>query len=380
MKIAKKVSFMSAKSTLWAQLAETPSSAALLRLAVICLAFSIWPSCAIETAGGEDIATFATGFNLAGAEFGDSFPGIHGQDYIYPEPQELAALADRGFGLVRIPVRWERLQQELAAPLDADEIARLDRLVAAAGKSGQNLLIDVHNYGRYNGKVIGEEGPSIAAFSKFWQLLAERYGKVREVVFGVMNEPYDIDADHWARVNQAALNAIRQSGAENLVLLSGTAWSGAHSWQSPVNGRSNADALRNITDSCQNMAFEVHQYLDGDSSGTSAQCVSSTIGSRRIRAVTNWMRATGHRAFLGEFGAGDNQVCRAALTDLVDSVERNKDVWLGWAYWASGPWWPEDYPLLVRLGSADQPAVGTGRQAILDRYANGVGADFYGCK
>lgn len=324
-------------------------------------------------------SAFVTGFNLAGAEFGEAMPGIYGQDYIYPEPQDLIDLAERGFGVVRLPVRWERLQKELGAPLDHEEIARLDRLIAAAGSAGQNLVIDLHNYGRYQGKVIGGNGPPISDFSGFWALLATRYQGNSNVIFGLMNEPYGIDADYWARVNQAALDAIRRTGAENLVLLSGTAWSGAHSWVTPVSGRANADAVRHITDSCKNMAFEVHQYFDQDSSGTSDQCVSSTIGSQRISAFTDWLRATDNRGFLGEFGVAGTNICREALTDLVETLDRDKEIWLGWTYWASGPWWPEDYPLLVRLGSTDQPAVGADRQAVLDRFASGVGVDFYGC-
>ena len=50
----------------------------------------------------------------------------------------------------------------------------------------------------------------------------------------------------------------------------------------------------------------MHQYLDSDGSGTSATCVSSTIGVDRITAATNWLKQNGFKGFLGEIGAGSN--------------------------------------------------------------------------
>lgn len=51
---------------------------------------------------------------------------------------------------------------------------------------------------------------------------------------------------------------------------------------------------------------EMHQYLDSDGSGTSATCVSATIGAERLAAATAWLKQTGLKGFLGELGAGSN--------------------------------------------------------------------------
>ena len=50
----------------------------------------------------------------------------------------------------------------------------------------------------------------------------------------------------------------------------------------------------------------MHQYLDTDGSGTSATCVSSTIGVQRLQAATSWLQANNLKGFLGEMGAGSN--------------------------------------------------------------------------
>jgi len=28
-----------------------------------------------------------------------------------------------------------------------------------------------------------------------------------------------------------------------------------------------------------------------------------------------------------------------ALSDILESMERDRDVWLGWTWWAAGAWW-----------------------------------------
>lgn len=133
--------------------------------------------------------------------------------------------------------------------------------------------------------------------------------------------------------------------------------------------------MATITDPINNFFFEVHQYFDSDSSGTAGErrergkregevgekgekgegrgarssksddrkerqkcsskflslflifflvllgrvpaCVSSTIGSQRLREFTTWCRQNGKRALLGEVGAGNGDDCLAAIDDAM---------------------------------------------------------------
>jgi endoglucanase len=43
----------------------------------------------------------------------------------------------------------ERIQHSLNGPLDADEMARLRAVLKAAGQRKMKVILDVHNYGRY---------------------------------------------------------------------------------------------------------------------------------------------------------------------------------------------------------------------------------------
>ena len=43
--------------------------------------------------------------------------------------------------------------------------------------------------------------------------LATKYKSQAKILFGVMNEPHDLDVPTWATTVQAAVTAIRQAGA-----------------------------------------------------------------------------------------------------------------------------------------------------------------------
>ncbi len=41
-----------------------------------------------------------------------------------------------------------------------------------------------------------------------------------------MNEPHDMNTNDWKTFAQAAINAIRSTGANNLITVPGNAWTG----------------------------------------------------------------------------------------------------------------------------------------------------------
>ncbi len=280
------------------------------------------------------------GVNLAGAAFGSShIPGKVNKNYVYPNAVDIDYFINRGMNVFRLPFLWERLQLNLGWEFEADELQRIDRVVNHVTRQGAHLILDVHNYARYFGKEIGSKYVPSAVFASFWGELARRYKDNERVIFGLMNEPYGIRADRWRQSAEAAIAAIRETGARNLILVPGTAWSGASSWMKPRDGISNAEAFLTLTDPADNMAFDIHQYFDRDFSGTSDQCQSEDIGVKTLEGVTAWMRQTGHKGFLGEFGAANNPVCLEALDRTLKYMADNSDVWIGWAYWAAGAWW-----------------------------------------
>jgi endoglucanase len=311
---------------------------------------------ALTHAADCDDGVALTGVNIAGAEFGEgNLPGVYGQDYIYPAASDVDPLLERGANVFRLPFRWERLQPTANGDFDPVELARLDGLVRYITKRGAKVLINPHNYGRYFGQIVGVDVPA-SVFADFWSRLARLYKRNRSVLFGLMNEPNSMPTEVWRDDANVAIAAIRDAGATNLVLVPGNAWTGASQWDDNWYGTPNSVAMLGIVDPADNFAFEVHQYLDVDSSGTyrvpayagaPSTCQSTFVGSLRVALFTAWLRATGNRGFRGEFGAPNDPTCLAAMDDLLQTLDANRDVYLGWTYWAAGPWWG-DYLLSVQ--------------------------------
>jgi endoglucanase len=307
------------------------------------------------------------GVNLAGADFGvgadgSGLPGRFGIEYTYPDPayvsgyESAAYFVRRQMTTFRLPFRWERLQPVRGADFDAAELARLETTVEGLLAKGAVVVLDPHNYARYGTAVVGGDVP-ISDFADLWRRLAVLFGGRPRVLFGLVNEPNTMPTEQWAEAAQTALLAIRGTGAGNLVLVPGNGWSGAFSWYSNWYGTPNAVAMLSVTDPGGNMAYEVHQYMDADGSGTGT-CVSGTVGSERLRDFTAWLRLHGKKAFLGEFGGDGGATCQRALDDMLDHVEANDDVYLGWAYWAAGPWWGDYFSSLEPKGGVDAPQMG----------------------
>ncbi|MCP8896614.1 glycoside hydrolase family 5 protein [Shinella daejeonensis] len=309
------------------------------------------------------------GVNLAGAEFGDG-AGVHGRDYIYPTQKAVAYFAGKGFNAVRLPFLWERLQPHPGRAFDTAERERLAEAVSALRRAGLTVILDPHNYGYYGKAQIGTPDLPDAAFADLWRRLAEDYGKDDGVFFGLMNEPYDVTATQWLSAANAAIASIRETGAKNLVLVPGTIWSGAHSWENERPGGANGTVMLGVRDPQDNYAYEVHQYLDDDFSGTTPGCARADDAVAALERFTQWLRRNGQRGFLGEFGGSADKACLDGLSRMTDLMAREADVWLGWTYWAGGDWWPKEEPLNIQpVDGEDRPQTA----AVLS------GADKAGC-
>ncbi len=302
------------------------------------------------------------GISLAGAEFGEgNLPGTHGKEYVYPDAKYANGYASpsyfksKGMNVFRLPFRWERLQPERNKAFDATELERLQTTVKNLKSLGAKVVLDPHNYARYKNDLIGSEQVPNADFVDFWKRLATLYKDDDSVIFGLMNEPHDMKSEQWRDAANAAIAGIRATGAKNLILVPGNGWTGAHSWTQNWYGTPNAELMLTIKDPGNNYAFEVHQYMDGDSSGRGDACVSEQIGAERMKTFTEWAKKNKVRGFLGEFNGGNNPLCEAATAHLLNYVESNPDVFVGWTWWAAGPWWGSSLRILEPKNGADAP-------------------------
>lgn len=290
-----------------------------------------------------------TGVNLSGGELNGDKSRLN-FDYTYPTAAEIDAFAGKGFRVFRVPVLAGRLLGSATDRGVTPDWAALMRLVAVAATRQSTVIVDIHQYGGMGAGLVGRDREATAAFVAAWREIARRLKDRPNVIFGLMNEPNRQTPAEWRGGAEAAIAAIRSAGARQLILVPGSAWDGAHSWVSS----GNAAAMAGLKDPADNIAYEVHQYLDGDNSGTHPEVVPGA-GASRLAAFTAWARAHHARGFLGEFGFAAAPQALAEGEALLAYLGRNTDVWRGWTYWAAGPWWG-DYMFSVEPGPAgDKP-------------------------
>jgi len=316
------------------------------------------------------------GLSESGAEFGTHLPGSVDHDYTWPRADSILHFAAKGMGVVRIPFLWERLQPKLNGAFNRAYLAALDKAVSEVTSANMSAVIDPHNYARFcfgnkaansnpsgGCKVIGQGVPVSAFAEGLWKPLAAHFAKCELCIFAIMNEPNTMPTELWAATASAAIQAIRAGGAtQQLVLVPGNGWTGASHWletwpDTPAAKISNAEAFANFTDPSNNWAFEMHQYLDKDSSGRGTVCASPTWGVEALTNVTSWLEQKGFRAWIGEFGAANNPVCQKAVTNMLDFMEQHSAAWIGWAWWAAGPWWGTANPMSLEPNAdgSDKP-------------------------
>jgi endoglucanase len=317
------------------------------------------------------------GVSLAGADFGVGIEcegnaiGTLGKEYTYPTRSEVDYYIAKKMTAFRIPFRWERLEPQLGGTFDATNLNALKDIVGYISSKGATSVLDPHNYARYcvNGKaqIIGGQGSSVttAQFAQFWSKLSAVFKDDSKVVFGLMNEPEGMSTELWRDDAQAAISAIRAVGAKNLILAPGNAWTGAWSWQSDFYGSSNAKTMLTLKDPANNLAFEVHQYFDQSHSGTEGVCNASDTAPKLLEGFTNWLKTNNLRGYLGEFAGWQNPTCDKFLNDALTYIQTNRDVWIGWAYWAGGPWWGNETntSIIEPVNGVDKP-----QMKILEQY------------
>ena len=321
------------------------------------------------------------GVNLAGAEFAagrpgfsNANPGTHGRDYLWHGSGYVAALAACGVRLLRVPMRWERMQPEPGGPLEPRELDRLRTLVAACGDRGVGVIPDVHNYARYRlhrgGNALtdpvrefviderdGHRTPvSRGHFADLWRrLAAELAGHPAVVGYGLMNEPHDLDPralghSHWPTIAQAAVDAVRRVDPHTPVLVAGDGWSNARRWHT-VN-----PPVPWVDDPAGRVIYEAHCYLDADGTGTYARPFAEenaadphlpSRAARRSRPFLAWCAKHRVPGFLGEFGVPTGDAGWAAVQRPLLAALRTAG--LPGCAWAAGAWWG-DYPLSLHPG------------------------------
>ncbi|CAJ2502783.1 Uu.00g101770.m01.CDS01 [Anthostomella pinea] len=294
------------------------------------------------------------GVNIAGFDFGCATTGTCNTSAIYPPlpalggpdgPGQMAHFVnDDSMNIFRLPVGWQYLvANQLGGTLDATNVANYDKLVQACLGTGASCIIDIHNYARWNGAIIGQGGPTNEQFASLWSQLATKYGSEPKIFFGLMNEPHDVpDINLWADSVQAVVTAIRNTGAENTILIPGNDWTSAQAF--PTNSGPALLSVVNPDNSTDGLIFDVHKYSDSDNSGTHTDCTTNNIATA-FSPLADWLRSNGRQAINTEMGGGNTASCETLICQQVQFVNQNADVYIGYVGWSAGSFSPTTYEL-----------------------------------
>lgn len=294
-----------------------------------------------STSGSSAPATgFLGGLNLAGFDFGMTVWGWSGtvsahshlwllplttvpvrgashfadRSLCQPRCQRLPhSLVRRDFPIVMLTDSticsgWQYMESSPGAGLNSAFFSQYDAIIQATLKASTApyVILDLHNYGRWNSGVVGKDGPTSTQFAALWGALAKKYASNSKIMFGLMNEPHDMSIGDFKASLQAAVNAIRAAGAKTqYVLLPGTDWTHASSYLS-----TNKAVLTSVTDPAggtDKLIMDFHQYLDQDGSGTNRECVTDHV-SDVWEPVAKDLRATKRKAIVTEIG-GASTAC-----------------------------------------------------------------------
>jgi endoglucanase len=285
-------------------------------------------------------------------------------------------LASKHVAILMFLFSWEGMQSQLNGPIPAANAGNYKayfdnykRIVDYATGRGLKVVIAPWQAGAdggiagptWRGQLVGSAAVPVSAFTDFWSKLATIFKDNPNVWYRLITEPHDMSTMQWWTTAQAAVTAIRATGAAQRILVPGTDYAGASQWtenwyDTAEPQRSNAYGWLNangpgqpLSDPLNNTIAEVHTYLDTDEGGVSAEITSVTAAREHLQPAVDEARARGYQLFLGEIGmyasrtTNDGHPASDAWRDFVAYANANTDVLLGWTWWAAGnPGWWDD--------------------------------------
>jgi endoglucanase len=276
------------------------------------------------------------GINLAGPEYGSSIASpASGRDYFFPTEPQLFYYKRKGFNAIRIPLAWEHLQPNLYGPLNEKYAAEVEKILLDAHRHKLMVVLDLHNYDRFKGVLVGTEQVPYTALEYLWAKTASRFKDYPALLaYGIMNEPHHTNQT-WVFAAQYGVNGVRSSDLIHKIYIGGDDWSGTSAWT-----KSNPKPF--VTDPANKIVYEGHIYLDDDHSGKYIKSTRdlnySYRANDRLAPFLNWLKTYSQRGVIGEWGIPANDPLWLPVMKIF--IEILAKECLDSFVWAGGKWNP----------------------------------------
>jgi endoglucanase len=247
------------------------------------------------------------------------------------------AIRDWHVNTIRLPLSQDRWFGKAPGQADGGKFYRIlvRKIVDAVRAGGCYVILDLHwsNAGEW-GKNIGQHHMPDENSVSFWKDVAAAYQNHPAVLFDLYNEPHNVGWDIWLKGGQvtekatrktpiqtykavgmqALLDAVRSTGANNVVIVGGLDWS--YDFTGILQGRQLSDPEGN------GVLYDNHAYpFKGDT-------VERWVGKMETAAKTL-------PVIVGEFGA-ETRSGSSALKDeqwvrqVLQALEDHKWSWTAW--------------------------------------------------
>lgn len=275
-------------------------------------------------------------------------------DVVFPKNSTIKYYKNVGMNAIRLPIEWERIQPKLFGDLNQRYLSHINEFLNDSKASNLKVVIDLHNYGRYESQLVGSKNVPAFAFEDLWYKLATEFKNNDAVLaYGLMNEPHDTNG-LWHKVAQFGVDGIRKADKKRVIYVAGDRWSNSMVWDQHNPKPFVTDIIGN------NVVYEAHLYFDDDFSGRYKIPISKNLDlaqrtNERLLPFINWLKKYNQVGIIGEVGVPmDDDRWLIALDRFLNL---SKDNCLGWFMWAGGNWRPTYELSLEPIDGKDRPQI-----------------------
>jgi len=206
---------------------------------------------------------------------------------------------------------------------------KIDQAITWGQKRGIYTIVDMHWWTRT--QKMTPMPPNVPDWINTWKEIANIYKNNPYVLFDLWNEPYNVPESRWWNAAQQCVNAIRSTGAQNLILVSVLNWS------------HDANVVQKLGPIIgENIVYSVHLYpheFDGSNTVAGIKREITRIGWKYI--LDNNIAPV----IIGEFGAYPDDLNEVAFIEAICRIANGQENSDG-TDWRMGylAWWFIPYP------------------------------------
>lgn len=289
--------------------------------------------------------------NNAGLEFAQLVP-VTSSDFL--------PYTSFGFTMSRVPFSLESCTDPSTGKILWDSACGqyLIEQVEKETAKGNEVVIDVHNYMKYNNQLLTKE-----RFTAVMISLAEKLGNKPLVKIDAQNEPY-CSSEYLLEAYNDMFPLFRAAGGHNTVIITLNNWANPRDcWYSYEGGPAPCDLFRSdtIIDPENNYLIGLHPYCNPTGqpidSSPNDQCDPNCYDLNKMDDIFAQAEKNGWPGiFFGEIGGTQHSTCLDAVNNLVTGIaEKSADFDVTGCLWAGDGGFNEYYPLYVAPDAKKEP-------------------------